>query len=223
MLEWKVSNLKNLFEQSKGEAKSKCVKVQLSRSCSLVASLSLTLSRCALGCPTVCFIRQPPLANLPVPRPSFPASLSYSLLPAPSADPHLEQNSGHEQYCSLYLSCEPTSAEKERGLAERAGWAAGREGQAAVGAGPGGGAPEAVGIVGGTAGAAGGRMVGKDVKGPWKREGKFKFTFEVSFGWGEVFGEEWRSPREVTRRSRADLSLFTQPYYLLSNRAAPLR
>lgn len=26
----------------------------------------------------------------------------------------------------------------------------------------------------------GGRMVGKDVKGPWKREGKFKFTFEVS-------------------------------------------
>lgn len=28
MLEWKVSNLKNLFEQSKGEAKSKCVKVR---------------------------------------------------------------------------------------------------------------------------------------------------------------------------------------------------
>lgn len=24
-------------------------------------------------------------------------------------------------------------------------------------------------------------MVGKDVKGPWKREGKFKFTFEVSW------------------------------------------
>ncbi|ORY43939.1 hypothetical protein BCR35DRAFT_311190 [Leucosporidium creatinivorum] len=127
MLEWKVSNLKTLFEQSKGEAKSKCVKSAL-------------------------------------------------------FDNHrwqifLYPNSGHEQYCSLYLSCEPTSTEKERGLAERAGWAAaaaGREGLNAGLAGPA--APEAVGVVGGT---AGGRAVGKDVKGPWKREGKFKFTFEL--------------------------------------------
>ncbi|KAL8277951.1 hypothetical protein RQP46_009583 [Phenoliferia psychrophenolica] len=73
-------------------------------------------------------------------------------------------NSGHEQYCSLYLSCEPTAAEKEKGLAERAGW----------------GASGGKGAQGGKEG--GGKDAGpsaKDAKGPWKREGKFKFTFEA--------------------------------------------
>lgn len=63
-------------------------------------------------------------------------------------------NSGQEQYTSLYLSCEPTATEKEQGLLER-GWA---------GAGGKDGAPVSS---------------SKDAKGPWKREGKFKFTFEV--------------------------------------------
>ncbi|KAK4702760.1 hypothetical protein P7C70_g3460, partial [Phenoliferia sp. Uapishka_3] len=113
-LDWKVTNLKQLFEGSKGDSKSKCVKSAL-------------------------------------------------------FDSHRWQiffypNSGHEQYCSLYLSCEPTAAEKEKGLAERAGW--GVNGSGAKGAG----------------GKEGGKDVGgggKDAKGPWKREGKFKFTFEA--------------------------------------------
>lgn len=72
-------------------------------------------------------------------------------------------NSGHEQYCSLYLSCEPTAAEKEKGLLEHAGWGAKGKGSQS-----------------GKEGGKDGAVSGKDAKGPWKREGKFKFTFEVS-------------------------------------------
>ncbi|SCZ96104.1 BZ3500_MvSof-1268-A1-R1_Chr8-1g10007 [Microbotryum saponariae] len=83
-LDWKVTNLKVLFESSKGDTKSKCVKVSRGQPC-------------ALRNPSALF------------------------------DNHrwqvfLYPNSGVEQYVSLYLSCEPTAAEKERGAAERAGW-----------------------------------------------------------------------------------------------------
>ncbi|GAA5919549.1 hypothetical protein JCM1841_001004 [Sporobolomyces salmonicolor] len=107
-LEWKVSNLKQLFDGTKGEAKSKCVKSALFDS-----------SRWQI---------------------------------------FLYPNSGHEQYVSLYLSCEPTAAEKERGMAElstldppRLG--AGRD-------------------------AKDGKEKEKD-RIPWRRDGRFKFTFEA--------------------------------------------
>ncbi|KDE03163.1 hypothetical protein MVLG_06320 [Microbotryum lychnidis-dioicae p1A1 Lamole] len=121
-LEWKVTNLKVLFESSKGDTKSKCVKSAL-------------------------------------------------------FDNHrwqifLYPNSGVEQYVSLYLSCEPTAIEKERGAAERAGWSPSNTTTS----------PPPGSAVGG---AAAGRQSGasgalsKDVKGPWRREGNFKFTFEA--------------------------------------------
>ncbi|KAK4056182.1 hypothetical protein OIO90_002913 [Microbotryomycetes sp. JL221] len=134
-LEWKVSNLKQLFESSQGSTKSKCVK-----------------------------------------------------------------NSGHEQYMSLYLSCEPTQAEKERGLAEQAAWAqttAASLNNSGGGSKTGSGPPSLNGFTGNESlataaqGGAGGGTGGptsrtggrshvvKDGKGPWRREGKFKFTFEA--------------------------------------------
>lgn len=64
------------------------------------------------------------------------------------------QNSGHDNYVSLYLSCEPTQAEKERALAE----------------------PPSVGAADGNVAAKEGKE--KD-RIPWRRDGKFKFTFEV--------------------------------------------
>lgn len=72
------------------------------------------------------------------------------------------QNSGHDQYISLYLSCEPTAAEKERALAE----------QPAAGPGTGGGGP------GAAAGGSGGKEKDRIL---WRRDGKFLFTFEVRF------------------------------------------
>ncbi|KAM0787001.1 hypothetical protein ACM66B_006270 [Microbotryomycetes sp. NB124-2] len=147
-LEWKVSNIKQLFESSQGQTKSKCVKSAL-------------------------------------------------------FDNHrwqvfLYPNSGHEQYVSLYLSCEPTQAEKERGLAEQAAWAQTTAAAAAAsGSGPsvpaGSGRtsnpPSLSGIAheqaafsfgASGAGAASGKSHAlKDGKGPWRREGKFKFTFEA--------------------------------------------
>ncbi|GAA5861912.1 hypothetical protein JCM1840_006872 [Sporobolomyces johnsonii] len=107
-LEWKVSNLKQLFDGTKGEAKSKCVKSALFDS-----------SRWQI---------------------------------------FLYPNSGHEQYVSLYLSCEPTAAEKERGVAELSTFdpprlGAGRD-------------------------AKDGKEKEKD-RIPWRRDGRFKFTFEA--------------------------------------------
>ncbi|GJN87729.1 hypothetical protein Rhopal_000684-T1 [Rhodotorula paludigena] len=99
-LEWKVSNLKNLFDATQGPAKSKCIKIFL-----------------------------------------YP-------------------NSGHDQYISLYLSCEPTAAEKERALAE----------QPTAGPSTGGGGPGAA--TGGSGGKEKDRIL-------WRRDGKFLFTFEV--------------------------------------------
>lgn len=73
------------------------------------------------------------------------------------------QNSGHEQYVSLYLSCEPTEAEKERALSERP------DHSTAL--------PSA-----GSSDVRLGKDSGKEKdRMPWKRDGHFKFTFEVSF------------------------------------------
>lgn len=100
---------------------------------------------------------------------------------------HIKQNSGHEAYISLYLSCEPTAAERERGLAEQARWASGETGAAAGAtsgtAHDGDRQPQRYSAVGAGAGGGGGSgAAGKDAsgnKGPWRREGKFKFTFEI--------------------------------------------
>jgi hypothetical protein len=79
-------------------------------------------------------------------------------------------NSGNEQFCSLYLSCEPTTEEREKGISER--------GNVTNSATDNGGADS---------GAVNGKghynaKESKDVssKPPWNREGKFKFSFEVS-------------------------------------------
>lgn len=64
-------------------------------------------------------------------------------------------NSGHEQYVSLYLSAEPTEFEKERSLNEGALYdppKVGRDGKE--------------------------KEKEKD-KAPWRRDGHYKFTFEV--------------------------------------------
>ncbi|GAA6048051.1 hypothetical protein JCM3770_000167 [Rhodotorula araucariae] len=101
-LEWKVTNLRTLFDQTKGEAKSKCIKSAL-----------FDQSRWQI---------------------------------------FLYPNSGHDQYVSVYLSCEPTVAEKERALAEQPALAA-------------------------TEGTA---LAGKEKERiPWRRDGRFHFTFEV--------------------------------------------
>ncbi|BGP37063.1 hypothetical protein JCM10449v2_000967 [Rhodotorula kratochvilovae] len=103
-LEWKVTNLRTLFDQTKGEAKSKCIKSAL-----------FDQSRWQI---------------------------------------FLYPNSGHDQYVSVYLSCEPTVAEKERALAEQPALAAAESAQGAQG--------------------------GKEKERiPWRRDGRFHFTFEV--------------------------------------------
>ncbi|GAA6007942.1 hypothetical protein JCM11491_006550 [Sporobolomyces phaffii] len=108
-LEWKVNNLRQLFESTKGEAKSKCVK-----------------------------------------SPLFDNSRWQIFL---------YPNSGHEQYLSLYLSAEPTAFERERGASESAMYDL---------------PPKS------------GKDKDKDKdkekekeKAPWRRDGKFKFTFEA--------------------------------------------
>ncbi|MBW0486767.1 hypothetical protein O181_026482 [Austropuccinia psidii MF-1] len=63
-LEWKLSNLKQIFDSSKGDIKSKCVKS------------------------------------------SFFGESKWQVFFYP--------NSGHDQYCSLYLSCQPTQEEFEK-------------------------------------------------------------------------------------------------------------
>ncbi|BGP13051.1 hypothetical protein JCM10213v2_000970 [Rhodosporidiobolus nylandii] len=104
-MEWRVSSLRTLFDQTKGEVKSKCVKSALFDN----------------------------------------ARWQIFLYP----------NSGNDQYVSLYLSCEPTAAEKERALAEQAS-----------------------GIGGTGANSEDGRGKEKE-RIQWRRDGKFKFTFEV--------------------------------------------
>ncbi|GAA5820780.1 hypothetical protein JCM11251_003157 [Rhodosporidiobolus azoricus] len=108
-LEWKVNNLRQLFDSTKGEAKSKCVK--------------------------------------------------SSLFDEGRWQIFLYPNSGQEQYVSIYLSAEPTPAERERGLAEQA-------------------AALPASTQGPTAGAAATSGSGKE-KTPWRREGHYKFTFEL--------------------------------------------
>jgi hypothetical protein len=83
-LEWQISNLRQLFESSKGESKSKCIKSQAFGD----------------GCWQVYFYPNVRLRRVPL----------LFLLAHIVSD-----KSGHEQYCSLYLSCEPTAEERERG------------------------------------------------------------------------------------------------------------
>ncbi|GAA5850768.1 hypothetical protein JCM9279_003914 [Rhodotorula babjevae] len=103
-LEWKVSNLRQLFDQTKGDTKSKCIKSAL-----------FDQSRWQI---------------------------------------FLYPNSGNDQYLSIYLSCEPTVAEKERALAEQPSLSSADGGHA--------------------------HQNGKEKERvPWRRDGKFLFTFEV--------------------------------------------
>ncbi|SCV67208.1 BQ2448_5854 [Microbotryum intermedium] len=137
-LDWKVTNLKVLFESSKGDTKSKCVKVESAGDCSR----------------------------------RFPLLAQSALFDNHRWQIFLYPNSGIEQYVSLYLSCEPTAAEKERGAAERAGWSSSN-----TATGP----PPGLAVSGAAAGrqSGGSGALSKDVKGPWRREGNFKFTFEA--------------------------------------------
>lgn len=78
-------------------------------------------------------------------------------------------NSGPEQYISLYLSAEPTALERELGIAEaeKGGWSATTGGVRAEEGGP-------------SSTAVTASKHTTSTKSPWKREGKFKFSFEVS-------------------------------------------
>ncbi|GAA5885241.1 hypothetical protein JCM3774_001830 [Rhodotorula dairenensis] len=110
-LEWKVTNLRTLFDATKGDAKSKCIK-----------------------------------------SPLFDQSRWQIFL---------YPNSGHEQYVSLYLSCEPTEAEKERALSEKPDLLTALPGP-------------------GSSDVRLGKDSGKEKdRMPWKRDGHFKFTFEA--------------------------------------------
>lgn len=127
-LEWKVNNLKQLFDSTKGEVKSKCVKVGSNPRSDCGGPASGSLHSCAL-------LRQSPLFD----------NSRWQIF--------LYPNSGHEQYVSLYLSAEPTLFEKERGASESALLDPPKKD-------------------------------GKDKdkekdKAPWRRDGKYKFTFEV--------------------------------------------
>jgi hypothetical protein len=84
-LEWQIANLRQLFDSSKGDAKSKCIKSQVFGD----------------GCWQVYFYPNVRLCC----RPEYD-HLAYAAR---------NDQSGHEQYCSLYLSCEPTPEERERG------------------------------------------------------------------------------------------------------------
>lgn len=88
--------------------------------------------------------------------PTWPSSLPLTFI---SRDP--PQNSGHEQYVSLYLSCEPTEAERERALSQKPDLSTTLPGS-------------------GSSDARLGKDGGKEKdRMPWKRDGHFKFTFEV--------------------------------------------
>ncbi|KAG0146591.1 hypothetical protein CROQUDRAFT_107077 [Cronartium quercuum f. sp. fusiforme G11] len=100
-LEWKLSNLKHIFDTSKGEAKSKCVKSV------------------------------------------FFGDGKWQVFFYP--------NSGHDQYCSLYLSCQPTSEEIEKGSIQ---------------------------IPTPTPNTSHPKSI-DPAQVPWHREGLFKFTFEI--------------------------------------------
>ncbi|KAH8922753.1 hypothetical protein BT69DRAFT_1350638 [Atractiella rhizophila] len=113
--EWRISNLKQLFESSNGPNKSKCLKSALF------------------------------------------GENKWQIFFYP--------NSGHEQYCSLYLSCEPTLEERERGLRASA-----LEGPLVTGSG--------IGAAGGAGSGASGAVASGGM-GQWEREGVFKFTFET--------------------------------------------
>lgn len=106
-------------------------------------------------------LRQLALANLPLPRPFS----SFFEHPQTCTDPSDSQNSGHDQFVSLYLSCEPTAAEKERALAEQAGTVAGATTSAGAGE--------------DDARNGSGAVVKDKDRLPWKRAGKYKFTFEA--------------------------------------------
>ncbi|GAA6040102.1 hypothetical protein JCM8097_002029 [Rhodosporidiobolus ruineniae] len=68
---------------------------------------------------------------------------------------------GHEQYVSLFLSCEPTQHERERAIREQAM------------SGP------QVALAGEEDGKTASSSSADKAKIPWRRDGKFKFTFEV--------------------------------------------
>lgn len=123
-LEWKVTNLRQLFDQTKGDSKSKCIKSAL-----------FDQSRWQI------FL--------------YPVRPSRCTSPTPHTETcTMRQNSGNDQYLSVYLSCEPTIAEKERALAEQPNQAANDGGH--------------------------GQHNGKEKERiPWRRDGKFLFTFEV--------------------------------------------
>ena len=125
-----MSNLRQLFDQTKGDIKSKCIKSALFDQSRWQIFLYPVRS--------VLLFLEPDLVG-------------------PHADPlavRCVQNSGNDQYLSIYLSCEPTVAEKERALAEQPALSANDGGHAHQG--------------------------GKEKERvPWRRDGKFLFTFEV--------------------------------------------
>jgi hypothetical protein len=82
-LEWQITNLRQIFDGSRGDTKSKCLRSQVFGD----------------GCWQVYF---------------YP-NVSALFLSLSSCTRLYRAQSGHEQYCSLYLSCEPTPEERERG------------------------------------------------------------------------------------------------------------
>lgn len=102
-LEWKLSNLKHIFDTSKGETKSKCVKSV------------------------------------------FFGDGKWQVFFYP--------NSGHDQYCSLYLSCQPTHEEIEKGTTQN---------------------PSPITSINNVQ-----QKAVDPAQVPWHREGLFKFTFEI--------------------------------------------
>lgn len=143
-LEWRVAGLKNLFENSKGESKSKCVKSALFDSHRW----------------QIFFY---PNSGNQVPPHSLLAPLTTLHPP------------GHEQYSSIYLSCEPTADEKEKGAAEAL---RGNSTTAQFGTDPLKSTPASTGSHAGS-GSSSHIKPTTEGKTPWRRDGKFKFTFEA--------------------------------------------
>lgn len=142
-LEWRVAGLKTLFENSKGESKSKCVKSALFDS------------------------HRWQIFFYPNSGNHFPPhSLTFPLNTLSIA--------GHEQYSSIYLSCEPTADEKEKGAAEAL---RGNSTNTQFGTDP----LKSTPISTGHAGSGSSSHIKPTTEGktPWRRDGKFKFTFEA--------------------------------------------
>lgn len=122
-----------------------------------------------------------PVRTLVLPESGASSSwLRTRLTPAVS-----EQNSGHDQYVSLYLSCEPTQAEKERALSEKPDLSATVQ-------------------AGGSSDARVGKDSGKDRdRMPWKRDGHFKFSFEVGVASSNRSAESGRKLMSLAQRRHA--------------------